>query len=166
MKKILYGAVRVLPFLLLLAFTFFASGQNASQSASLSGKVTERVLDVVEPGFSELPQPQRAEKISRWDGEVREWAHGLLFLLLGLAAALALGVFPGLGNNLPPRVFAAYWAVFLIAVLDETHQLFSEGRAFEVLDLFIDWGGGGLGCMVMGGLLYLNGRARARRANQ
>ena len=63
---------------------------------------------------------------------IRKSAHFLEFMILGFTVAKGWGL---------KFIFHAFLIV-LVATLDESIQLFSEGRAFSIIDIGIDMMGG------------------------
>lgn len=91
---------------------------------------------------------QQARRITTYDAEVRELAHGGAFFLLGISMYLAIKRREG--QSRAARMLLAYALTALLAVADEVHQLFIEGRTFQLLDILVDLGGAGLASMLCG----------------
>ena len=69
---------------------------------------------------------------------IRKLAHFLEFFALGFPLAKGWGL----------KVFWNIIIILLVASIDEAIQLFSEGRAFGVLDIGIDFIGGLVGIVI------------------
>ena len=130
---------------------FFFSGQNGVESGELSLRVTQFVLRV----FPSLPfTVQELQPI------LRDMAHFGIFALEGflLGMAMMTSFRPwALGGLLAELCCAA------VAVLNEYHQSFVDGRSCEVQDMLVDAGGGATGVLFAVLLLALAfGLARRR----
>lgn len=135
------------------AILFFFSGQNANESGALSLKVTEYVMRL----FPFLPF--ELEQVHMF---VRKAAHFCIFGLEGFLLGLAMM------KTLPERWLGGTLAVIscaVVAVLNEYHQSFSEGRSCEVRDMIIDSCGALLGVLAGALLLYMIGRISRRKRN-
>ena len=116
-----------------MGIIFYFSSQNSAQSNGTSGNLIQFFLNlfVIEP---------TAEKISSLQEIVRTAAHFCAFGLLGF---LFLGSYVFSGKN--RHIFLTpLFCTIGYAVIDEIHQLFSDGRAFQLFDIFIDTLGGAL----------------------
>ncbi len=142
----------MLPALALIVAIFCFSQQKAAASNDLSMRVSRFLLSnlsfVLEPGFHEMTPEQQNRRVAAYNGEVREMAHGGVFFLLSIA--LYLAVKRSRGQTVAARMLTAYFLTALFAVADEVHQLFVDGRAFQLLDILVDMGGAGLGAMLCG----------------
>lgn len=80
---------------------------------------------------------------------LRKIAHGVEYMILG---SFALGMFFNTKsfNVAKPMLFT-----LLIALGDETLQLYVEGRASEVMDVWMDMGGAIIGILIFWGILAL-----------
>lgn len=92
---------------------------------------------------------QNEETLTRVDGIVRESAHGVEYLILGIF------VFNALYTTLNYRFralncFICSWLICCIyAITDELHQIPVPGRTFQVLDLVIDFAGSVIGIIAV-----------------
>lgn len=139
--------------LAIVAMLFFFSGQSAEESGSLSRAVTEFVLRLL---------PSLPLTMEQLHPIIRKLAHFSLFGLEGFLLGLALM------RTLPRKRFgvaAAVIACTLMAVLNEYHQSFMDGRSCEVRDMIIDSAGSLTGIAVGAGLLLLIRRLCRRRRN-
>lgn len=66
---------------------------------------------------------------------IRKLAHGAEFMLYGVIIALFL--YP----KILPRLHVAVMTGIFTALLDETIQIFSEGRSAQIKDVWIDFSG-------------------------
>ena len=132
---------------------FFFSGQDANESGRLSLWVTEHVMRI----FPNLPF--ELEQVHFF---VRKAAHFSIFALEGFLLGLAMM------RTLPEKWLGGVLAVIscvVVAVLNEYHQSFVEGRNCEVRDMGIDSAGALLGVLVGALLLYSIGCVSGRRTN-
>ncbi len=136
-----------------VAVLFFFSGQDANESGRLSLKVTEYVMRL----FPSLPF--EFEQVHFF---VRKTAHFCIFALEGFLLGLAMM------KTLPEKWLGATLAVIscaVVAVLNEYHQSFSEGRSCELRDMIIDSCGALTGVLAGALLLAIIGRILKRRRN-
>ena len=132
---------------------FFFSGQNANESGRLSLKVTQYVMRI----FPSLPF-----SLDELHLIVRKTAHFCIFALEGFLLGLAMM------QTLSKRWLGGVLATVscaVVAVLNEYHQSFSEGRSCEVRDMLIDSAGALTGVLVGALLLYLIGCFARRKRN-
>ena len=129
-RKWVFRIITTLCLLSTVVFIFSNSLQDATTSGAQSDKVVETVQGVVNQVFPSNP-PTVTSKF------VRKSAHFTEFALLGFLAVLT---YLSYTNN---RKFV--WVIptfgFTTAVVDEVLQLFVDGRAGAVLDVFIDFSG-------------------------
>ena len=157
--------IRVLPIvlwsacLLWVLFIFINSMQTGSESGEMSGNVTEainEVLHVISPSWNV--------------GHlfVRKAAHFSEFALLALLFGFAyLTTFvSGLDERVPLRrlscVLLALPSAVLVAAIDETIQLFVEGRVGSAVDVLIDSSGAACSVLVLFMVLALTNRKKNR----
>ena len=128
---------------------FFFSGQNGVDSSSLS----LRLARVMVRWFPALGGPADFHPV------LRKIAHFGIFAVEGFFAGVslicALGCIRGMALSLG--------ACALIAVANEIHQLFSDGRACEVRDMLIDTSGAALGVIAAAAAVALAVRIAKRK---
>lgn len=92
------------------------------------------------------------------EGVLRKLAHGTEYAAFGILAAVF--IYEKLAGQFPALGFCGLGA----AVLDETIQLFSDGRAASIKDVWIDFGGFTAGVMfiLFIKLLFGNGKGKSR----
>lgn len=118
---------------------------NSLMPASVSGSISAFVKDILSRVFGLMEDTEG-------DGLLRKLAHGLEFAALGAELLLI-----GKEKRWP-------WSQILlsglvVSLLDETIQLFVEGRSGAIRDVWIDMGG-----LIFGIVLCLGGiKALARR---
>ncbi|MPM45222.1 hypothetical protein SDC9_91908 [bioreactor metagenome] len=131
---------RILLWLVLLSWMFLIfhlSNQPAVISAETSKQVSQQILEIVQ----ENPTPQA---VRSFDSFLRNSAHFGLFLILGLLTYPTFLV-QGYSKAMMKSIF---FGIFY-ALTDEIHQIFVEGRAFQLRDLGLDIAGFILGCSLI-----------------
>jgi VanZ family protein len=121
--------------LAVMAAIFWFSSKSGEASGLQSQSFTERVMAAFLPYFNRLGETERAELVGRYSPLLRVAAHFGLFSLLGLfcgAFSLTLK-----GKKAALSLYAFSFCL-LYALSDEVHQIFVEGRAFELSDLGVD----------------------------
>ena len=113
-----------------MCFIFWMSGFNAAESSSMSDSVIRKILAVFGEEFSSFV--------------VRKAAHMLEFC--ALAMTLYNAIYSTWQRKLTPVL--AFVCTVLYAVTDEIHQLFVEGRACRVFDVFVDSCGALIGIII------------------
>lgn len=143
---------RVVVFVLTAAMMLFA-WVHSCFPADLSSRESEGVFQFVYYFFSPFGAGQAlTEQI------IRKVAHFTEFAAIG---ALMTSVAYGFDRVRPHRFFAyVLGAGLLTAVIDETIQLFTPGRAGMIVDVWIDFGGVVFGTLTMLGVYALHRRAQ------
>ena len=103
-----------------MGFIFWMSGFDATESSGMSDSIIRKILDVFGEEFSSFV--------------VRKAAHMLEFC--ALAMALCNAIYATFEFKTTPII--AFVCTVLYAVTDEIHQLFVEGRACRIFDVFVD----------------------------
>jgi len=140
---------RLLIVLIILTLCFIWG--NSIMPASISGAISERVKDLIN---SLLGGVGRGGALSG-DGVLRKVAHASEFGLLGIELTLLYR------NAIKEKLTSIALYGLAVAVIDETIQLFSEGRAALVKDVWIDFAGFTLGVLLI--LLVATIRSKAVR---
>ena len=89
---------------------------------------------------------------------LRKIAHATEFAALGVAAALFVK-----RHWKRQIVTLLLWGV-MVALVDETIQIFVAGRGSQVRDVWIDFSGFLLGCAICLGISYIKNRLRQKKA--
>lgn len=128
---------KILFFLIFLmtAFIWGNSMLNANISSEQSGLITQTLNTIL----SKIGITFRYDLLSMF---VRKLAHFGEFYLLGLFWGFYL-------KNKHKRISMLIICVAITAIIDESIQLFSEGRAFQVTDILIDLLGGILAFLLL-----------------
>ncbi|MBR1717837.1 MAG: VanZ family protein [Bacilli bacterium] len=131
MKKKIISIVLLL---LWAGLIFYLSNQPSDVSGKISGSMIKNVLSVSEVTLNLIHNP------------LRESMHVFVFMVFALLLLNVLVNF-----NVKKIYIWCFIISMLYAISDETHQLFVPGRAFELLDLFLDLVG-----IVIAKIMYFN----------
>jgi len=148
--------------ILCITFIFSNSLMNADQSIEESSRITkaiEKVVDILYKGNT----PEKVVYFFKttFNNILRDCAHFLEFFILGILAMLYSNRFK---MTIFRRFCFAILFCILIAIIDETIQFFSPGRAFELYDLALDTLGSIIGCILI--LLLWKIRKSSLKYNQ
>lgn len=114
-----------------MGLIFYMSSQGAEESQAVSDSLLQKIIGLSGVDIS---------------GEfLRKCAHFFEFAVLGLL--LCNGIYATFNHRLT-SVFAFGGSV-IYAISDEIHQIFSEGRACQITDIFIDSAGALAGVVIM-----------------
>ena len=123
-KKIIYGLLVVIWMSVIFSF----SNQTADNSTDLTVGLLDRVL-------SFLHLEDLESLINMLFTPVRKMAHYIIYLILGL---LMLNFIKEFDLSLKEMIIASLLICIMYAVSDEIHQIYVDGRAGRVIDVFID----------------------------
>lgn len=157
MMRRVFAAVFLCLALVTAAFIFCRSAQNGTASSGESDRVTQAVAPVVVPSYPAQTETQKQETVGRLGEKVRSFAHALEFSALGFCLSAALWLWPPYPLCRPLVFLASFPASVLYALIDEIHQLFVPGRAFEWKDVGLDALGAAAGCLLCVALFALAG---------
>ena len=166
-----------------MVFIFVFSSQSASSSTITSNKITQIVIDIIEPenknnktadtqnntGTNDN-QDEKSETVppkpqKEWFGIhrnnfsqfIRKIAHFMMFSILGMLSCCT-GLCEFGKTKLKPLLKCTAIAssiCILYAIFDEIHQLFIEGRSAEFRDVLIDFGGSFSGILMCIGVYLI-----------
>lgn len=128
-SQIIYFCLSLALLLFMLGLIFYLSSQTADESSATSGGVIDLIYKLL--GIS--PEQEI----------IRTLAHFCEYALLGF---LFCNLFYSRYFKL--KFFISTALSWAYALSDETHQLFVDGRAFQLSDLAVDFSGAALGCAV------------------
>ena len=135
---------------------YHLSAEPAAESVANSQGIVAGCLDLtMEVVQHQLDEPEKARLVQRIDRVAREYMHGVVYLVLGLALSNALLVSGVKGRQ---AWLLALSLCVLYAVSDEIHQVFVPGRSFQFSDLAMDTAGSIIGIWLM----WLLGVTRGR----
>lgn len=176
-----------------MVFIFVFSSQSASSSTITSNKITQIVIDIIEPenknnktadtqnntGTNDN-QDEKSETVppkpqKEWFGIhrnnfsqfIRKIAHFMMFSILGMLSCCT-GLCEFGKTKLKPLLKCTAIAssiCILYAIFDEIHQLFVKGRSAELRDILIDSAGSVLGILICIGL-YLTCQILRKNKNK
>ena len=141
-KKIIFMIMT----LLWVAVIFLFSLQTGEVSGDISGSFLRKVLESFAHGVFEQLETMPQEQVEFWHMILRKCAHFTEFAVLGVLSSLTL-----LQTKVSRRGLCAMAFCLVIASMDETLQLFVDGRAGRVLDVIID----GAGALVGIGVVFV-----------
>ena len=118
-----------------MAVIFFLSAQPAQDSSALSGQAIRAVVAFFQPDFFDLSKAQQAKIIASYQNVVRKFAHGLVYMVLGMLTMAALIPYSARTRK---KVVIALLLCAAYAMTDEFHQLFVGGRSGEIRDVVVD----------------------------
>ena len=129
MKKIIYSILLIL--WLIVIFNF--SNQNGIISGGNSSGIIYSTLDIIYNIFN-ISKDNIYEVLSIIHNPIRECAHVFEYFVLAFLTYKTLESF----NIKENKYIITILFCFLSASLDEIHQLFIVGRAFEYYDILMD----------------------------
>ena len=120
---------------------------NADQSIEESSRIAKAIEKVVDALYKgNTPENVAYFLKITFRNVLRDFAHFFEFFILGILVMLYSDKFK---ISIFRRFYFAILFCILIALLDETIQLFSLGRAFELSDLALDGSGSIIGSMLI-----------------
>jgi VanZ family protein len=123
-KKIIFAILT----LLWVAVIFSFSLQPGDVSGDISGSFLRKVLEWFAPGVFEKLETISQEQLAIWHKVLRKGAHFTEFAVLGVLSSLTL-----LQTKVSRRVVMAMAFCLVVASMDETLQLFVDGRAGQAV---------------------------------
>ncbi len=134
-------------------FIFSMSLKVGEDSGKLSGGLLNIVLDIISPLWENIFGPITDDGVVLFHHFIRKAAHFTEFLVLGILSFATILNFEK--TKFKWLVALSYGTV--VAVFDETLQLFVEGRAGRITDVFIDFCGVFTGVILMALFLKIRG---------
>ena len=122
--------------ILWMAFIFSMSAKNSTQSSSISGGFTYKILSMFFAQFRSIDKTTQDSIVEGLQFVVRKGAHFTAYAILGglcFADLRVLDKFKLKINFIIALVISA-----LYAASDELHQYFVPGRSCEIRDVMID----------------------------
>ena len=138
-RRIVYGTL----LLIMMSAIFFFSSMSGESSGSLSAKITEAVISIVFPGYSELSSEQQTGTFNLLHHIIRKLAHFSEYAVLGALIVLFLNTF-----SLKHVFLISLLCAVLYAVTDEWHQSFVSDRGPAISDIILDSAGAALGIVI------------------
>ena len=142
-KKIIYTVLLISWMVVIFLF----SNQDGTTSQATSNHVASAIIDTtVKITNQEITKEKRTSLIEDTRIIIRKGAHFTLYFILGILAFLTCTSY-----QVPKPYLYSILLCFLYACSDEIHQMFSDGRAAQFLDVMIDTSG----AILSNCLLYL-----------
>ena len=130
-KRIIYTLLLIIWMVVIFMF----SNANNVKSQNTSDTVTKKVIETTSKITNTKIDKKKEEKMVKdYRVLIRKTAHFSLYLVLGILIYLTLSSY-GISKRV---VIYSVIFCFIYAISDEIHQLFSDGRSFEVRDILID----------------------------
>ena len=130
-KKIIYTVLLIIWMIVIFLF----SNANNTNSQKTSDNVTKKVIETTSKITNTKIDKKKEEKmVNDYRVIVRKTAHFSLYLVLGVLTYLTLTSY-GISRRV---IIYSIMFCFMYAISDEVHQLFSDGRSFEIRDIIID----------------------------
>ena len=129
---------------------FWFSAQDGATSGQLSGGITEKVVEVVEPDYASLPEPEQQTLFDAVQFAVRKSAHFSEYALLGFLLRLLCASYALRRGGL-----VAWLCGTGYAATDELHQWFVAARSAMWQDVCLDSSGVFAGVLLATGILAL-----------
>ena len=126
-----------------LSFIWFNSAKTADDSTNISKSITKSVAPYVIDEFDELTEKEQDKEVAELNPVIRSLAHSVEYIPLGiLLFLLMLSVFEldcNINKNSVLLLSLLNIALALsFALIDEIHQIFVDGRTFEIKDIALD----------------------------
>ncbi len=139
-----------------MAWIFRMSDEDTEASGDRSGELTDAVVDVIYPNFSERPIREQESIFQKVHQCIRKLAHFSEFMLLGFLSALLIA---HLASRFSISAAWLQWSIpalfcLLYAASDEIHQIFTD-RGASVTDVLIDFVGAAVGILVARSIVWL-----------
>lgn len=144
--------------IMILIFCF--SAQSGGESGSLSDAIARMLASVFVEGFDSMLAEEQAQIIAQMSWPIRKTAHASEYACLAMSLVItcwqimawrreARGKGQVSLRQIPLVGITAFAIAVLYACSDEMHQLFIDGRAGQVADVFVDASGAAIGCLLM-----------------
>jgi len=132
--------------ILWLLVIFSLSSQPGPESNNLSKTVTKQIVKTTQKVIvSEEAIKPRKNLINKLNNLIRKYAHGVVYLVLGMLVMIAFTV-SGI-RGCKAFIFSLIFCL-IYAASDEIHQLFVPGRGAKETDVLIDALGAVIGMLV------------------
>jgi len=132
--------------ILWLLVIFSLSSQPGPESNNLSKTVTKQIVKTTQKVIvSEETIKPRKNLINKLNNLIRKYAHGVVYLVLGMLVMNAFAV-SGI-RGCKAFIFSLIFCL-IYAASDEIHQLFVPGRGAKETDVLIDALGAVIGMLV------------------
>ena len=124
-----------------MVIIFGNSAEPATVSSQKSGGAADVVTPIVVPGYESHSEPVKVKEKQVVERKLRNAAHAGEFVALGvcvLGVAMTFDLNKKKLLNMLFQGLSAFAFCVIYATLDEVHQIFVAGRAFEFNDILND----------------------------
>ncbi|MDE5868196.1 MAG: VanZ family protein [Anaeroplasmataceae bacterium] len=135
MKNIIKKSILILISLFWMGVIFYFSSQNGTTSSGMSNRITQFIVRIFIPHFSDLKDQEQTRILTNISYIVRKLAHYSEYAILGLFLFLAVSSFTKKQNYV---FLISGFIGILYAITDEFHQSFVSDRTPMVKDVVID----------------------------
>lgn len=146
MKKV----ISYILLILWISIIFILSHQPSGVSGDISGSLIYDVFNFIYDIFN-LNTSNLNNFIEMIHEPIREVMHALEYLILAILTMNAL-----YQSKIKKYMVSTILFCFIYSISDEVHQLFIDGRTFQILDLFMDFIGYMLGSLISYKLIFKN----------
>ena len=135
-RQVIWLAVVSLLIIATMTMIMSFSAESKESSGERSHGVTEQVVEMLVPGYSDMAPDEQTELIGKFHRPIRKLAHFSEFGLLGMLCAVLMHIL-GKGK------YWLYWVIptafcLLFATADEVFQIFTH-RGASPQDVLIDF---------------------------
>ena len=141
--KTILTVISILFILADMIFIFDNSSQTADESNNESGKVIVILMRIFRPDYDSLSESEQIEAIASAQNVIRTAAHFIEYVPIGFFGVLIVLLHTGERKKKLLYSACVLGGGIVYALSDEIHQLFTDGRAFQLEDICID----SLGCL-------------------
>lgn len=135
--------IKILLIVVWMGIIFMLSNDNSKASNSKSNTIILEIYKIFDN--RELTKSEEKAITKRFAYPVRKLAHFTEYLILGLLGISLISEFITLDKDTFYLIILFY---FLLAGIDEFHQIFVAGRSPKLVDVFIDTFGSSVGCLI------------------
>lgn len=144
-SRILWAAV-----IIWMAIIFLFSAQNGQESSALSGGISEKIIDIIDPLIVKLNWDS-AKFAAGFESALRTMAHGAIYFVLGVLLSLTMQCY---NISMLKRFLLSLSISVVYAISDEIHQHFVPGRACQLFDVMVDTLGALVGILLVVAVFY------------
>lgn len=142
-------------FLLLTIATFITififSNEDGEKSSTTSRDFTRKVVETL-PTTKKLSNEDKEKFIENSQYTIRKLAHFSIYTIVGINLMGLVNTYEFKKKN---KISLALLIGVIYAILDEFHQMFSDGRSPQIGDVFIDTLGILLGIAIFSGVFFV-----------
>lgn len=140
-RKIIFFILTIATFVTIFIF----SSQNGEDSGNLSRNVAEVIINIL-PFSKNLDEIQRKIIIENSQFIIRKLAHFSIYTIVGINTMGFIDTYNKLKSK--KKFVIALLVGIMYAIIDEFHQMFSEGRTPAIMDVMIDSCGVAFGILI------------------